>query len=185
MVCWDDDIAIGIVARLVPVKNHSMLLRAAAPLLKDGSVPAKVVIVGDGSERAALESLSAELGISGRVIFLGERRDTEKLLNAMDVYVLSSISEGMNLTLLEAMSAALPVVATDVGGNGELVENGISGHLVNLGDIDAMTNRLREFALSPRLRREMGAAGRESIIRRFDERVMIGHYLKLYGGAAN
>jgi len=181
----DDDIAIGIVARLVPVKNHSLLLRAAAPLLKDENLSAKAVIVGDGPERAALESLAAELGVSRRVIFLGERRDTEKLLNAMDIYVLSSISEGMNLTLLEAMSAALPVVATDVGGNGELVENGISGHLVNLGDIDAMTGRLRELAHSPTLRREMGAAGRMSIIRRFDERVMIGHYLTLYGGTPN
>lgn len=181
----DKDIAIGIIARLVPVKNHSLLLRAAAPLLKDDSMSAKVFIVGDGPERTALESLSAELGISGRVMFLGERRDTENLLNAFDVYVLSSISEGMNLTLLEAMSVALPVLATDVGGNGELIENGVSGHLVNLGEIDVMTSRLRQLALSPTLRRDMGAAGRESIVSRFDERVMIGRYLKLYGGVAN
>jgi sugar transferase (PEP-CTERM/EpsH1 system associated) len=179
----DGDIAIGIVARLVPVKNHSLLLRAAAPLLKDGSLSIKVVVVGDGPERGALEALSAELGIGERVIFLGERRDTEKLLNAMDIYVLSSISEGMNLTLLEAMSAALPVVATDVGGNGELVENGVTGRLVGLGDVDAMTKLLREFATSADKRRAMGSAGRESIIRRFDERVMIAHYLKLYGEA--
>ncbi|MBL8524501.1 MAG: glycosyltransferase [Betaproteobacteria bacterium] len=178
----EDEVAIGIVARLVPIKNHALLIRAAAPLIVAGASSARLVIVGDGPERPALEALCTELGVAEKVLFLGERRDTERLLNAMDIYVLSSISEGMNLTLLEAMSASLPVVATDVGGNGEIVEDGVTGHLVALDDTNAMTIRLDQLTGDSRLRREMGDAGRVSIVRRFNEQAMISQYMSLYEG---
>lgn len=176
----DADIAIGIVARLAPVKNHRHLLRSFAQLARDATVPVKLFVVGDGSERMALELLCRDLGIATCVSFLGERRDTEALLNALDIYVLPSLSEGMNLTLLEAMSTGLPVVATAVGGNGEIVIDGTTGYLVPLGDETAMRDRLRDLALDEPTRRHYASAGRESVIERFDERKMIDQYLGLY-----
>lgn len=176
----DNDIAIGIIARLAPVKNHTHLLRAFARILDAGQTRAQLMVIGDGAERQALEALSTQLGIASRTRFMGERRDTEALLNALDIYVLSSLSEGMNLTLLEAMSAGLPIVATAVGGNGEMVEDGKTGFLVPLSDVDAMISRLNQLMNDPSLRLKLGTAARASAIGRFDERVMIDAYLSLY-----
>lgn len=176
----DDDIAIGIIARLAPVKNHAHLLRAFASLLNTGHTRAKLLVIGDGPERQKLEALAAQLGIAASTRFLGERRDTEALLNALDIYALSSLSEGMNLTLLEAMSTGLPIVATAVGGNGEIVKDGSTGFLVSLIDLDAMSSRLKQLMDNPSLRRQFGQAARTSAIDRFDEQVMIEAYLALY-----
>ena len=179
----EQDFVVGIVARLAPVKNHSLLLNGFASFEVDLPIRKKLLIVGDGAERAKLEALAAQLGIDGITQFLGERRDTEALLNAMDVYVLSSLSEGMNLTLLEAMSSGLPVVATSVGGNVEIVEDGISGFLVPVDDPIEMGQRLHQLALDPQLRKRFGSAGRDSTVNRFSENTMMDQYLSLYCGA--
>ena len=105
---------IGTIARLDPVKDLGTLIRAVAELSRH--VAATLVVVGDGSERAALETLARDLGVSDRVRFLGQRDDAREWLAGCDVYVNSSISEGVSLTILEAMAAALPVIATRVGG---------------------------------------------------------------------
>lgn len=175
-----DTVVIGIVARLAPIKNHELLLRAFAGLSGEPERVARLAIVGDGPERAALERLAQELGIGGRVAFLGERRDTPELLNAFDLYSLTSISEGMNLTLLEAMASGLPVVATGVGGNTEIVREGETGYLVPSADADAMQQRLRRLVLDSAQRARMGSAGRERVLRDFDQQVMMRHYLSLY-----
>ena len=179
-----DDVAIGIIARLAPVKNHALLLRAFAHVLQTQKNRAHLMVIGDGPERAVLMALSAQLGVISHTRFLGERRDTEALLNALDIYALSSLSEGMNLTLLEAMSAGLPIVATAVGGNGEIVQDGITGFLVPVTNVGAMSERLVKLIEDPSLRRQFGMAAREAAIERFDERVMIESYLSLYRTAA-
>jgi sugar transferase (PEP-CTERM/EpsH1 system associated) len=174
------EVVVGMVARLAPIKNHRYLLDAFEKL--SGNAPqTRLLIVGDGPERQALEDHTAVLGITQRVVFTGERRDTEKLLCAMDVYALSSTSEGMNLTLLEAMSSGLPVVATAVGGNTEIVKHDHTGFVVPLNAPDAFAGALEKLVLSEELRRSMGEAGRMSVIERFDERAMIAQYTKLYG----
>ncbi|MEQ1516400.1 MAG: glycosyltransferase [Usitatibacteraceae bacterium] len=178
----DDDFVIGIVARLAPIKNHSLLLRAFALLQVDLPMRKRLLIVGEGAERSRLEALARQLGIDGLTHFLGDQRKTEALFNAMDVYALSSISEGMNLTLLEAMSSGLPVVATAVGGNVEIVEQEISGFLVPLNEAAEMGHRLHQLAMDRTLREKFGNAGRANTVSRFNEKTMIDQYLTLYGG---
>jgi sugar transferase (PEP-CTERM/EpsH1 system associated) len=179
-----DMAAIGIVARLARIKNHEVLLRAYAKLRAAPEKKTRLVIVGDGPERASLEELSRQLGIAGDVSFLGERRDTPGLLSAFDIYVLPSFSEGMNLTLLEAMGAGLPVVASRVGGNVEIVEDGNTGYLFPSGNVDALSELLGRLVSEPERRVQMGQSGRERVLRQFDQRVMMQHYLSLYRGVS-
>ena len=175
-----DDVAIGIVARLAPVKNHTLLLRAFAHIIKNHQESYHLLVIGDGPERQRLVALSSQLGIASHTRFLGERHDTEALLNALDIYALSSLSEGMNLTLLEAMSTGLPIVATSVGGNGEIVQNGTTGFLVPSSNVEAMGERMVQLIKDKSLRLQFGTAARVAAIERFDERVMIESYLSLY-----
>jgi len=112
----DDDIVIGTIGRLCYEKNYSTLLRAVA-LVARGHSRVHLLLVGDGPERGHLTQLTTDLVLENRVRFLGTRYDRLELLNSMDVFVLTSISEGLPNTLLEAMSVGLPVVATIVGGN--------------------------------------------------------------------
>jgi len=177
-----DQVAIGIVARLARIKNHDALLRAFAPLCQEPGNRARLVVVGDGPERAALEQLAHGLGITNGVTFLGERHDIPELLNAFDIYALTSLNEGMNLTLLEAMSTGLPVVATAVGGNVEIVEEGVTGCLVPSGDIGALTERLRYLVNSAAVRTPMGQEARARVLRLFDQQAMMRDYLALYRG---
>ena len=176
-----EEFVVGIVARLAPIKNHSLLLRAFAEFEYDLPKKKRLLIVGEGEDRAKLESLSRDLGIADRVQFLGDRRDTEALFRAMDVYVLCSVSEGMNLTLLEAMSSGLPVIATAVGGNVEIVEHGISGFLVALNKPIEMGQYIQRLSSDQQLRQTMGLAGRESVLKRFSDQTMMDQYLALYG----
>jgi L-malate glycosyltransferase len=167
------------VARLAPIKNHAYLLRAIAAL-SGLAENVRLLIVGDGGERKKLEEMAIELGINTRTLFVGERRDTEELLNAMDIYALSSTSEGMNLTLLEAMSSALPVVATAVGGNTEIVLHDKTGYLVPPDDIAKFSNAIERFISDEQLRIAFGDAGRASVDKRFNEHAMIQQYCALY-----
>ena len=179
----EQDFVVGIVARLAPIKNHSLLLRAFASFAIDKPMNKKLLIIGDGPERSNLEDLSRQLGVDGITHFLGDRRDTEALFNAMDVYVLSSLSEGMNLTLLEAMGCGLAVVATAVGGNVEIVQHESSGYLVSLAEHEEMGRRLQQLAADQQLRARLGLAGRELTLRKFDEKTMMDQYLTLYNGS--
>ncbi len=172
-------VVVGIVARLAPIKNHAYLLRAIAAL-SGLAENVRLLVVGDGSERKKLEEMAIELGINKRAIFVGERRDTEELLNAMDIYALSSTSEGMNLTLLEAMSSSLPVVATAVGGNTEIVLHDKTGYLVPLNDIAKFSNAIERLVCDEQLRIAFGNAGRASVDKRFNDHAMIQQYGGLY-----
>ena len=120
-----NDKIVGIVAGLRPVKNHSMLIKAMR-IVVDKVKNAKLVIVGDGPERSRLEKLVSELKMEKNVVFLGNRFDTVKLYNSFDVNVLCSFSECFSMTLLEAMACGVPCIATNVGGNPELVNNLVS-----------------------------------------------------------
>jgi len=176
-----DTVVIGTVARLDPVKDVATLLRAAAQLIAD--VPAMLVVVGDGPERLPLERLTSDLGIQSHVRFLGYRDDVRTLLAGFDVYANSSISEGVSLTILEAMAARLPVVATRVGGTPEVVDE-TCGRLVSARNADDVAASLRALACRPLDRRALGDAGRRRVESRFTVDRMAREYRDVYASVA-
>lgn len=177
---FEDGVTVfGIVARLEPVKDHDILLRAFARIFSSG-MDARMVVVGDGSLRYDLMGKVRGNGLQGKVIFLGERSDIPELLNAMDVYVLSSHDEGLNLTLLEAMSAGLPVIATRAGGNPEVVIEGITGILVPLRDEDSLHAAMCRLLHDHEERRRMATEGERRVVESFSLKRMIEEYENLY-----
>ena len=157
-----DDFVVGIVAALRPEKDHATLLRSVKILLAD--LPnVKILLVGDGPERANLEQLSVELGIADSVCFTGSRSDVRKILLAIDVFVLCSMTECFPLSVLEAMACARPVVCTGVGGIGEMVEHGVNGYVVPAHDSQALSDRIKAVLSNPELASQMGQAGRRRV----------------------
>lgn len=171
---------VGSVGRLVPIKGHAALLDAAEILIQRG-VDLSVVLVGDGSELERLRTrAAASPALSTRVHFLGASKNVAGALQAMDAFALPSISEGMSNTLLEAMSAGLPVVATRVGGNSELVADNVAGLLVSVGNVPELAGCLERLAANPELRRDLGAAARARVLAGYRLDSMLDRYRNLY-----
>ncbi|MFO0619038.1 MAG: glycosyltransferase [Polyangiaceae bacterium] len=173
----EDEWVIGTAARLAPEKHQSLLLRSAAPLLREG---ARLVIAGDGPERASLEALATELGVTDRVMFLGMVADVPRFLRALDVFALSSKREGLPVSVLEAMATSVPVVATAVGGVPTAIDDGETGILVPAGDPDALQSALELLFHDHDIARAMGARGREVAVERFSLQRMRDEYEHLY-----
>jgi glycosyltransferase involved in cell wall biosynthesis len=172
---------VATVARLSPEKDVETLIRAvalAAPFRPD----LRLEIAGDGPCLADLRRLTAELGQQERVRFLGQVRDVPGLLARAGLFVLSSRTEGISLTLLEAMASGLPVIATRVGGNPEVVAEGETGLLVSPGNPAALADALRQLWHAPQERRRLGQAGRARAELHFDIRRMVAEYQDLYRG---
>lgn len=147
---------IGLIARMNhPAKNQDLFLRAAARVA--GCFPdAEFVLVGDGPNRSGLERLAGELGIANRVKFLGERKDIPSVLASLDISVVTSDSESLSNVILESMAASRAVIATRVGGNAELVQEGKTGLLIQSRDIDELVHALENLLKNPFLRLAMG-----------------------------
>jgi glycosyltransferase involved in cell wall biosynthesis len=161
----------------VPIKRVDVLLEAFARA-REGA-PLRLLLVGDGEERAALESLAHRLGIADAVSFLGYRTDLDRVQAAADIAVLSSDNEGTPVSLIEAAAAARPAVATSVGGVADVVrpETGI---LVPPGDADALAAAIGTLAADPELRRRLGAAARDHALARYSAERLIGDVDALY-----
>lgn len=159
-------ILIGTVGRLEEVKDHETLIRAFK-IVHDVNPDCRLVIVGEGRKRRELTTLSGALNLNGAVTFTGERRDVSSLLSAMNIFVLPSRSEGISITLLEAMASGTPVVATSVGGNPEIVEPGLSGLLVPPGSVDGLADAVLRLVHQPDVGRALGSAGRKRVRERF------------------
>lgn len=168
------------VARLINVTKDQESLLQAARIVADAYPVFQLQIVGDGPDRAFLENLTRELGIGGHVEFLGYRSDVSLLLQGAGVFVLPSISEGLSLTLLEAMASGLPVIATSVGGNPEVVVEGVTGLLVPSKSPELLAQALLRVLRVPELGVEMGRAGRQRVETHFDFRVAAQKYEALY-----
>ena len=168
----------GTVGRLDPVKDQAGLIRAFAQAANQGK--SALVIAGDGPSRRQLEALVNELGIGDRVRLLGERDDVPLILRALDVFVLSSIGEGISNAILEAMATGLPVIATRVGGNVELVQDGLTGCLIEPRRPEALATALTAYFHDPALARAHGAAGRERAAGEFGLERMLAGYTALY-----
>ena len=152
---------IGIVGRLTPRKGHRLLLEALARISRERpGLSWRLVIVGEGEDEEALRRLAGELGLARRITWLGQRPDAPGLMAALDVFVLPSTVEAMPLTILEAMAAGVPVVATSIFGVPEIVFEGESGLLVPPGDALALARALTVLLENPELRRRFGEAGR-------------------------
>lgn len=155
----------GVIARLTDQKGHHVLLEALAAT--PGLASLHLVVIGDGPLRSALEAQAAALGLSSRVHFLGARRDLGDLLSAMDIFVLPSLWEGLPLSLVLAMGAALPAVSTRVAGIPEVVDDGATGLLVPPSDAAALGAALARLVGSADDRARLGAAGRAFVLPRF------------------
>jgi sugar transferase (PEP-CTERM/EpsH1 system associated) len=171
---------VGTVGRMVPIKDHPTLLRAIAMLLNRG-IDAHAVFVGSGPEFQHNQRLvTSSIELRGRVTFVGDSDEVPELLNTLDAFALPSISEGMSNTLLEAMAVGLPVIATRVGGNTEVVEDGRFGWLFESGDAETLASSLALLASHEELRRRYGAAARQRIMERFSLKGMLESYSRLY-----
>jgi sugar transferase (PEP-CTERM/EpsH1 system associated) len=173
-------LVIGTVARMVPIKDHGTLLRAAELMIAKG-VDAHFLLVGGGplleSHQAYVRNSKA---LADRVVFLGGIDGVPDVLRAMDVFVLPSTSEGMSNTILEAMASGLPVVATRVGGNGEVVQEGQTGWLFPPGDSEKLAGRLEDLLLDRERLQAAGRAGRERVLTHFGLEGMVANYESLY-----
>ena len=174
------DIVIGTVGRLDPIKDQRLLLQAFS-YLKHEKKNLCLVLVGDGPQKRNLESVKKTLPCGDRVVFLGERDDVDKILSAFDLFVLPSRNEGISNTILEAMATGLPVIATNVGGNPELVKHGHSGLLFPPGDCHALVDALNFYIeQNPYMIEIHGRNARERAIRDFSLQRMVKQYETLY-----
>jgi glycosyltransferase involved in cell wall biosynthesis len=172
----EGDRVIGTVCRLVDCKNLGLLLRSCMPHL--GPVT-RLVVVGDGPERSALVSLAAQYPQGRFVRFLGQRTDVARLLNAFDLFALSSRTEGHPISVIEAMATGLPVLATKVGGIPEMVEDGTTGFLAEVEE-SAFASRLAQALDQYDNWSVMGRAARTAAHERFSSETMADRYQALY-----
>jgi|ERR1044071_2713936 glycosyltransferase involved in cell wall biosynthesis len=167
------------VARFAPQKDQSTLLRAAAGLPPH----CHLAFIGDGPTRTRVEHEAKALSMSGRVEFLGERNDVEEILAGAQIFALTSHWEGFPISILEAMRAGLPVLASDVGGVAEAVAHGETGFVVPRADVATAAERLGRLVASPELRAQMGAAGRRRFEQLFSLQGMLTRTLESYRDA--
>lgn len=173
----DGTFVVGTIARLDPVKDLGTLLEASARVLAER--PVVVAIVGDGPQRDALETRARALGIHSQVRFLGHREDARRWLAGCDAYVNCSVSEGVSLTILEAMAAALPIVATRVGGTPEVIDSS-SGKLIPSRDPAVLASTLLDLAGRPDEREDLGRAARCRLETHFTVDRMVREYGEVY-----
>ena len=170
---------VGTVGRLDPVKDQAGLVEAFAAVRREHPA-ARLVIAGDGPCAADLRARVERLGLGDAVALLGERHDIPRVLAALDVFVLPSIAEGMSNTVLEAMATGLPVVATRVGANPELVDDGVTGTLVPARAPDALARAIASYVADPLLGQLHGKASRQRVEARFTLPRMCEGYRDLY-----
>jgi L-malate glycosyltransferase len=174
-----DDLVLIQVARLDYLKDHATAIRTMEHVGRR-CPHARLILVGDGPERGMIEEMVRQRSLGGTVRLLGQRNDVPRLLAASDISLLTSISEGIPLTLIEAMAAEQPVVSTRVGGVAEIVLDSQTGLLAPSGDEAALADHILRLANDPTQRQQMGRLGRERAVALFSERTMHDHYDRVY-----
>ncbi|MBM4195939.1 MAG: TIGR03088 family PEP-CTERM/XrtA system glycosyltransferase [Gammaproteobacteria bacterium] len=176
-------VVIGTLGRLQPVKDQATLVRAFARLREREpalAARARLALVGTGPQAADMQALVHSLGLTELAWLPGARQDIPQVLRSFDVFVLPSLAEGISNTILEAMATGLPVIATAVGGNVELVEEGVSGRFMAPGDIDGLASLLAGYIADDTLRHRHGQAARQAASARFGLDNMVNRYQSLY-----
>jgi len=174
-----DRIYVGCIARFHSVKDHTTLIDAFSRVA-DSRQDTELLLVGDGPLRSALESKVQHLQLTGKVRFMGVRSDVPELLRCLDVFALTSLSEAASLTVLEAMATAIPVVTTTVGGNPEMIQNGVDGLLVPRKDPSAAANAILHLLDHPEDAKSMGLTARKKVLQNYTMSTTIEAYHDLY-----
>jgi glycosyltransferase involved in cell wall biosynthesis len=175
----DDRFVVGWMGRMTAVKRTDDVVFAFANLRARG-VDAALCFVGDGPDRTDVEERAYELGVARDCFYLGYQDDVAGWYAAFDAFVLPSANEGTPVSVIEALAAGCPVVATDVGGVSDVVREGVDGFLVAAGDTDALAARLEELAGDEALRRRMGGAARDRVLARYAVERLVGDVDRLY-----
>ncbi|HKQ25291.1 MAG TPA: TIGR03088 family PEP-CTERM/XrtA system glycosyltransferase [Burkholderiales bacterium] len=178
-----DQFVIGTVGRMQAVKDPVALARAFVRLLQlvpDGARRLRLVMVGNGPLKEQVRSVLEQGGAAGLAWLAGERDDVPRIMRGLDLFVLPSISEGVSNTVLEAMASGLPMVATRVGGNPELIEADVSGTLVPAENVESMARAIRVYADSTELCKHRGSQARRAAEQRFGMDVMVNAYMSVY-----
>jgi glycosyltransferase involved in cell wall biosynthesis len=180
-----DSRLVAVCSRLTPMKGIERFLDAASVIARSHSNVRFLVIggpshIGDGSYKLELERYAESLGLGKRLVFTGFRTDVAKILPEIDISVLPSLSEGLSNSVLEAMSAGVPVIATRVGGTPEAVEDGSTGLLIPPGDLDALIRAIAFLLDNPQSARRMGEEGRRRVLSRFSVERMVNETESLY-----
>ncbi|NOG82704.1 MAG: glycosyltransferase [Planctomycetes bacterium] len=178
------DYILGTVARLDPIKNHKMMIKALGRVKKEYP-DTHLIIVGDGPEMECLKSFTTSLGLSSNVIFTGFKEDVYNYMKIFDLFLLTSFSEGTAMTLLEAMVSGIPCIATEVGGNPEIVNDTETGFIVPNDDEQALSEKILVLLRDKALQKEMGLAGRNRFKEKFTVDKMVTPYEEMYESLAH
>ncbi len=172
---------LGTVARLDPIKNQRMMIKALN-IVRQNYPETFLIIVGDGPERGSLKQLVEKLRLSSHVLFTGFREDTHFFYKIMDIFLLTSFSEGTAMTLLEAMATGLPCIATDVGGNPEIVNDRETGFLIPSDEENTLAEKISQLFSDKEQMKKMGKAGRRRFEENFTVEKMVRSYQAMYEG---
>lgn len=175
-----NDLAIGMISCFKPQKAPQDFIKLAS-LTKKDNPDIKFILIGDGILRRRIEDLITRFKLKEQVFLLGWRKDISEILSAIDIFVLTSLWEGLPIAVLEAMASAKPVVATDTGGIREIVSENETGFLVRPGDMNSMAEKLKLLLSDAKLREEIGRNARNSLGSAFSLEVMAGQTQDLYG----
>jgi glycosyltransferase involved in cell wall biosynthesis len=174
-----DAFIVGWVGRMTAVKRTDDVVRALRGIV-DRGVDAYLCLVGDGPDREHLERYAHELGVVKRCLFVGYQEDVARFYGAIDALLLPSVNEGTPVSVIEALAAQRPAVATRVGGTPDVIRDGVDGFLVELGDAEGLADRLAELAADPGRRAQMGADGRARVLGRYAVERLIDDVDRLY-----
>ena len=186
-----NDIVVGIIGRLVPVKNHEMFLEVAALIKANSNKNIRFVIIGDGESRTLIEKKAAELNLSYSyfvshpkvttdILVTSWETEIDQALAGIDIIVLTSHNEGTPVSLIEAQAAYKPVVSTNVGGIEDIVQHGETGFITEAGDTASFAQHIQTLIDNPQLREQMGKKGYENVIKRYSKQRLITDMKHLY-----
>lgn len=176
----DDTVAIGIIGRLVPIKNHELFIRGIAGVLSSGSRNIKAFVVGDGELRAKLEQSVQDQGLSDHFVFTSWEKEVDKVLAGLDVVALTSNNEGTPVSIIEAKAAGKAVVSSRVGGVADIIKDNKSGLLFEPGDNDMLVNHLKKLITDKEFRQQIGEEGRESTLKKYHYERLVKDMRSLY-----
>jgi sugar transferase (PEP-CTERM/EpsH1 system associated) len=179
----DGQLIVGAIGRLDPIKNFDLLVAAIGKALEQKPALRRIlrlVLVGDGEMATRLRRQVAEMGLESYIWFAGVRDDIDNLLRTMDIFVLPSRNEGISNTVLEAMATGLPIIASKVGGNPELIEDGQSGVLIAPNNVDALSNAIIDYIAETSIRIRHGEAARDRAETKFSLEAMVSSYAEMY-----
>jgi len=181
----DTSVLIGMISSLSIEKGHLYALEAFKEAQESFENEVTLIIVGDGPERSNIINMAKTLGLEKNIALLGKRQDIPEILNILDIFIIPSLNEGLPISMLEAMASGLPVIATDVGDIGKVINNEENGFLINSKNSHQLAERLEMLVNDSKLRHKLALKARETIEDHFSASAMTESYCKIYQDLAN